>query len=175
MDLNEERYLFPTGDGRIGRRVTKIGFESVGREREMDQATMEFWQNHSLPFLEMAVRTDRRQVVQNADGYAKLSRECGDTMEIFLVIRNGRIHSAAFETDGCLFAVVCANAAVNLVEGKNLQEAQQLAPGDIVSYLETLPPEETHCAEQAVHVLRLAIADARDNERQPWKKFYPRR
>jgi nitrogen fixation protein NifU and related proteins len=141
----------------------------------MDQATMNFWQSHSLQFLEMAVRTDRRQVVNNADGYAKLSRECGDTMEIFLVVRSGRIQSAAFETDGCLYAVVCANAAVNLVEGKSLQEAQQLAPGDIVNYLETLPSEETHCAEQAIQALRLALADARENERQPWKKFYTRR
>ena len=140
----------------------------------MQQANAEFWQNHSLPFLEMALRTDRRQVLQNADGYGKASRECGDTMEIFLVIRNGRIQSAAFETDGCLYAVVCANAAVHLVEGKTLQEALALAPETVVDYLETLPPEETHCAEQAIHVLRLAIADARENERQPWKKFYPR-
>jgi nitrogen fixation NifU-like protein len=141
----------------------------------MDQATMEFWQNHSLPFLEMATRTDRRQVLSNADGYGKLSRECGDTMEIFLVVRNGRIHSAAFETDGCIYALVCVNTTVHLAEGMMLQEALQLAPESVVSYLETLPPEETHCAEQAVHVLRLAIADARDNERQPWKKFYTRR
>lgn len=141
----------------------------------MDQATMNFWQSHSLPFLEMAMRTDRRQVLQNADGYGKMSRECGDTVEVFLMVRNGRIHSAAFETDGCLYALVCANATVCLAEGKTLEEALELTPEMVASYLETLPPEENHCAEQAVQVLRLAILDARANERQPWKKFYPRR
>jgi len=141
----------------------------------MDQATIDFWRNHSLQFLEMALRTDTREVLRNADGYARTARECGDTVEIFLVVRNGRIHSASFETDGCLFAVVCANAAVHLVQGKTLQEALALSPENIVDYLQTLPPEENHCAEQAIQVLRLAIADARENERQPWKKFYTRR
>lgn len=141
----------------------------------MDQAAMNFWQHHSLQFLEMAVRTDRRQVLKNADGYGVLSRECGDTMEIFLVVRNGRIHSTAFETDGCLYALVCANTVAGLAEGKTLAEAMELTPESVVNHLETLPEEETHCAEQAIHVLRLAILDARDNERQPWKKFYTRR
>jgi nitrogen fixation NifU-like protein len=141
----------------------------------MDQATIDFWQNHSLQFLEMALRTDRRQVLRDADGYGRLSRECGDTVEIFLMVRNGRIRSAAFETDGCLFAVVCANTVAHLVEGKTLQGALALAPESVIDYLETLPPEESHCAEQAIQVLRLAIADARENERQPWKKFYARR
>jgi nitrogen fixation NifU-like protein len=131
----------------------------------MDQATIDFWQNQSLPFLEMALRTDKREILRNADGYAKTARECGDTVEI----------SASFETDGCLFAVVCANAAVHLVQGKTLQEGLALSPENIVAYLETLPSEEYHCAEQAIQVLRLAIADARENERQPWKKFYARR
>jgi nitrogen fixation protein NifU and related proteins len=141
----------------------------------MDQTTVDFWQNHSLRFLEMAVRTDRREVLRNADGCGKGTRECGDTVEVFLVVRNGRIQTASFETNGCLYALVCANAAVHLAQGKTLQEAMGLTPESVVSYLETLPPEENHCAELAIRVLRLAIADARENERQPWKKFYPRR
>jgi nitrogen fixation protein NifU and related proteins len=141
----------------------------------MDQANLDFWQNHSLRFLEMAARTDRREVLRNADGYGRTTRECGDTVEIFLVVRHGRIQSASFETNGCLYAVVCANAAVHLVQGKTLMEAMTLTPESLFDYLETLPAEEYHCTEQAIQVLRLAVADARENERQPWKKFYPRR
>ncbi len=141
----------------------------------MDQATIDFWQNQSLHFLEMALRTDKRRVLRDADGFGRLSRECGDTVEIFLMVRNGFIRSAAFETDGCLFAVVCANTVAHLVEGKTLQEALALVPENVVDYLETLPPAEHHCAEQAIQTLRLAIADARENERQPWRKFYARR
>ncbi len=141
----------------------------------MEQAALEFWKNHSMRFIEMAVRTDKRVVLNNADGYGMATRECGDTVEIYLVVRDGRIHSASFETNGCLYAIVCANAAVHLSLGKTLLEAMALTPEHILDYLETLPPEENHCAEQAIEVLRLAIADARENERQPWKKFYARR
>jgi nitrogen fixation NifU-like protein len=141
----------------------------------MEQAALEFWKNHSMRFIEMAVRTDKRVVLNNADGYGMATRECGDTVEIYLVVRDGRIHSASFETNGCLYAIVCANAAVHLSLGKTLLEAMALTPEHILDYLETLPPEENHCAEQAIQVLRLAIADARENERQPWKKFYARR
>jgi nitrogen fixation protein NifU and related proteins len=141
----------------------------------MEQAAVEFWQNHSLHFLEMAVRSEKRQVLKTADGYGSASRECGDDVEISLVLRNGRIQSASFETNGCLYAVVSANAVVHLVEGKTLQEALELTPETVFDFLETLPPEEMHCIELALHVLHLAIADARENERQPWKKFYARR
>jgi nitrogen fixation NifU-like protein len=141
----------------------------------MEQAALEFWQNHSMRFIEMAVRTDKRAVLDNADGFGRTTRECGDTVEIYLVMRTGRIHSASFETNGCLYAIVCANAAVHLALGKTLLEAMALTPENILDYLETLPREESHCADQAIQVLRLAIADARENERQPWKKFYARR
>lgn len=87
----------------------------------------------------------------------------------------GGSQSAAFETNGCVYALVCANATVCLAEGKTLEEALALTPEMVVAYLETLPPEETHCAEQAIQVLRLAILDARATEGQPWRKFYPRR
>ena len=141
----------------------------------MDQASLDFWRNHSLRFLEMAAQAERREVLRHPDGYGKATRECGDTVEIFLVVRNGRIQSASFETDGCLYSVVCANAAVHLALGKTLAQATALTPKTLFDYLETLPSEEFHCTEQAIQVLRLAVADARENDRHPWKKCYPRR
>lgn len=174
-DRDQRRVGFPNRQGHGWAAWEKERIAEGMTGSEMDQATMNFWQNHSLSFLEMATRTDRRQVLQNADGHGKLSRECGDTVEIFLAVRNGRIQSAAFETNGCVYALVCANATVCLAEGKTLEEALALTPEMVVAYLETLPPEETHCAEQAIQVLRLAILDARATEGQPWRKFYPRR
>lgn len=138
----------------------------------MDRQSAEFWRNHSVKFLEMVLRTDRRETVSHADGYGRKTRECGDTVEIYLVVNGGRIRSASFQSNGCLYAVACANAVVHLVEGRTLDEAWQLSPEEVVAYLETLPPEETHCAEHAVDTLRLALVDVRENERQPWRKYY---
>ena len=138
----------------------------------MDEKSLEFWRNHSLKFLEMVLSTDRRGVLENADGYGKQVRECGDTVETYLTVRDGRIKSAYFATDGCLYSVACANATVHLVEGKTIQEAMAVTPEVIMAYLETLPPEEEHCAELAARSLHLALADSMENERHPWKKFY---
>ncbi|HOI94390.1 MAG TPA: iron-sulfur cluster assembly scaffold protein [Syntrophobacter fumaroxidans] len=141
----------------------------------MDDKTLDFWRNHSVRFLEMALTDHYREVPANPDGYARVVRECGDTVEMFLMVRDGKIRTASFETNGCIYSVACANTAVHLASGLTPEEARRITPDQIVEFLETLPPEEEHCAEQAVKALRLALADARDGERQPWKKYYQRR
>ena len=139
----------------------------------MDQSSVSFWQNHSIRFLEMALQADRREVLSSPDGYARVGREeCGDSLEIYLMVRDGTIRAASFETNGCLYVVACANTVTFLAEGKTFAEAQKIVPEDIMAYLETLPEEEAHCAELAVAGLRTAIADAREIDRSPWKKAY---
>ena len=138
----------------------------------MDQESMDFWQQHSIKFLEMALTADRREVLKNPDGYGKRTRECGDTIELFLTVRGGRIVNACFETNGCIYSVACANAVIRLVEGKSIQEAWTVTPEMIADYLETLPGKEFHCAQLAVQALFLALANCQQNERNPWKKFY---
>lgn len=141
----------------------------------MDQSSMDFWQNHSLCFLNMVFRTEKRETLTHPDGYGKRSRECGDTMEIFLIVRDGKIQSASFETNGCLYSLACANAVVHLAEGKTVEEAWDVTEQNIVDYLETLPPAERHCAELAARTLHLALANAHETQRNPWKKFYQMR
>ena len=141
----------------------------------MDQTTAEFWENHSVRFLQMVVGTDKRGSIDNADGYGNAGRECGDSLEIFLNVEDDTIRSAYFETDGCFYTVACGNAVVHLVEDRTVEEALALTTSDIVEYLETLPEAEIHCAEMAIRSLRLALADLRENDRRPWKKLYRKR
>lgn len=141
----------------------------------MDQSVLEFWQQHSERFLKMVFQSGKREILLHPDGYGKATRECGDAVEVFLVIRNGRIRGACFQTHGCIYSVACANAVVHLVEGKTVEEAWALSPHMIVEYLETLPKAEYHCAVLAVRALHDALMDNREVEKHPWKKFYPRR
>ena len=53
----------------------------------MTAKEFDFWQDHSLHYLEMAFRHDRRERLQNPDGYGKRTEECGDTVEMFLCNR----------------------------------------------------------------------------------------
>lgn len=138
----------------------------------MDQKKFDFWQDHSLHYLEMAFRNDRREIVKHPDGYGKRTGDCGDTVEMYLSIRNGRIQSVSYETDGCMSTNACANAVAELIEGKDVGSAWELTPEDVMKYLETLPPENTHCAELAVGAMYRALRNFLEFKRDPWKKLY---
>lgn len=134
-----------------------------------------FWQDHSERFLEMALRTDRMEILENPDGHGKKTGECGDSVEFFILTdADGTISRVSFLVNGCLNTVACANAVCELVEGKSLGEAWDLTPEQVVEYLETLPQREHHCAELAIGALYLGIADLERKKREPWKKLYGR-
>jgi nitrogen fixation NifU-like protein len=84
----------------------------------METMEFDFWQGHSLHYLEMASRNDRRERIDHPDGYGKRTGECGDTVEMYLTIDNGRIRSVSYETNGCMNTNACANTVAELAEGK---------------------------------------------------------
>jgi len=139
---------------------------------EKVQKHFDFWQAHSLRYLEMAFRNDRRGVIANPDGYGKRTGDCTDTVEIYLTVRDGRIQSVSYETNGCINTNACANTVAELVEGKDVASAWELTPDDVINYLETLPPQNTHCAELAAGALYRALINLQDNQRHTWKKPY---
>jgi nitrogen fixation NifU-like protein len=126
-----------------------------------NEKTFDFWQDHSLRFLEMAYKADRREHLENPDGFGTRTGECGDTVSFYLTIEGGRIQSASFQLNGCLNTAACANTVGELVEGKTLEEAWAITPEDVMDYLETLPRDHAHCAELAVGAFYLALADSR--------------
>jgi nitrogen fixation NifU-like protein len=141
----------------------------------MTEKKFDFWRDHSLHYLEMAFRYDRRERLQNPDGYGKRTGECGDTVEMFLHIQNGRIQSVSFDTDGCINTNSCANTVSHLVEGKIIEEAWGITPEDVTEFLETLPKDNIHCAELAVGAFYLALVNYREHQRDSWKTPYQRK
>ncbi len=133
---------------------------------------IDFWQEHSLKFLEMAFRTDRHETIEAADGRGGRTGDCGDTVTFYLTVKDDRIHRVSFMPEGCMHTNACANAAAELVEGKTLTEAWEISPEKVAAFLETLPEDHFHCAELAVGALYLALADCRETRRAAWKKLY---
>lgn len=125
----------------------------------MSEETQDFWQDHSLEFLEMAFGQKNRERLSNPDGYGKNTGDCGDTVEIFLMMEGESINYAAFDFDGCMNTAASANTVVNMVTGKTLTEAWEISPENVIAYLQTLPEESEHCAELAVGALYQAISD----------------
>jgi len=126
----------------------------------MSEEGFDFFQGHSMRYLEMAFRTDRRERLENPDAYGKRTGVCGDTVEFFLALRNDFISKVSYEIDGCMNTNACANAVAEMVEGKPVEDAWDVTPEKLILFLETLPPQSYHCAELAVGALYLALSDA---------------
>ena len=137
-----------------------------------EKETSDFWQDHSLTFLEMAFRTDRRERLEKTDGYGKKTGDCGDTVEFFMNLDGDTISILAYDINGCLNTNACCNSVISLVEGKAVDEAWEVTPEQVAGFLESLPQDHFHCAELVVGTLYLALANARENRHSPWKKIY---
>ena len=120
----------------------------------------------------MAFQHDKRERPENSDGYGRNTGVCGDIIEMFLLIRNGRIHAVSFDTNGCINTNACCNTVALLAEGKPVEKAWGVTPQKIIDYLETLSPENYHCAELAAGAFYLALSNYQENRRDPWKKLY---
>lgn len=138
----------------------------------MSTEASEFWQSHSMKFLECAFRTDRQERLEHPDGHGKKAGDCGDTVEFFLMVLDNRIKTISYDINGCVNTNAAANAVIDLVQDKNLDQAWEISPEDVADYLQSLPEDHFHCAELAVGALYLALANARDIKKSPWKKLY---
>ena len=125
----------------------------------MKESTNNFWQHHSVHYLEMALDGSRHERVIYPDARGKKTGDCGDSIEFFLSVKNNRIQNISFETDGCLNTNACANTVAFMCEGKRIEEAWEVTPEMVIEYLETLPSHESHCAELAVGAFYLSLAD----------------
>lgn len=134
--------------------------------------TSDFWQHHALAFLEMAFSSDRRERLERPDGYGKKAGDCGDTVEFFLTLDGDTISALAYDIEGCLNTNACCNAVISLATGRKLDAAWEITPEQVAGLLESLPEDHFHCAELVVGTFYLALANARENRRNPWKKHY---
>ncbi len=109
------------------------------------------------------------------DGYAHVTGDCGDSMEVFLGIQDRRIREARFDTLGCGFTLACGSVAMEKAEGKTIAEAMRIEAAEIAQALGGLPDTHEHCAELAVETLKKAVQDYLFRGKEPWKKLYRNR
>jgi nitrogen fixation NifU-like protein len=113
--------------------------------------------------------------IENPDGYASVKGPCGDTMEMFIKMKNDRISECGFQTDGCGTTIVCGSVATTLTQDKTFIEALAGVSADVIlKRVGGLPASDVHCAELAAETLRRALADYLCQKQSPWKKRYRR-
>jgi nitrogen fixation NifU-like protein len=87
---------------------------------------------------------------------------CGDTMEVYLRLKEERIEEASFVTDGCGPTVACGSMLTTMVQGMSLEEVSEVRPKDLLEALDGLPEERhslcriggEHAAERALELAR---------------------
>jgi nitrogen fixation NifU-like protein len=92
-----------------------------------------------------------------ADSHGKVRGSCGDTMEIFLKIKDDKIVDATFITDGCGPSIVCGSTVTELVKGRHTRDAVEINAEKILDELGGLPEADQHCAKLAADTLHDAI------------------
>ncbi len=95
--------------------------------------------------------------ISDPDGYAKFTGPCGDTVEIFLRLKNGQIEDIRYTTDGCLTSHAAVSAATEMAKGKSPRECLKISQGAILDHLEGLPESDQHCALLASITLHKAL------------------
>ncbi|OQY02134.1 MAG: iron-sulfur cluster assembly scaffold protein [Desulfobacteraceae bacterium 4572_130] len=112
----------------------------------LGEAGFERWQNPKY-----------RGKIENHDVHVKVTGACGDTMEIFFKIDNGKILDASYITDGCGASNVCGSFAAELAINKKIEDIADITEKDILAKLGNLPDKEQHCATLAAGTLHEAL------------------
>lgn len=95
--------------------------------------------------------------LSDADQVTELTGPCGDTMKVYLKLKEGRIQDAKIQVLGCPGAVASAMVAMDLAKGRTVEEAMEIKDRDIFRVLEELPEQKTHCVRLAVKTLEKAL------------------
>lgn len=105
--------------------------------------------------------------VESPDGKARITGQCGDTMEIYLRFKGDHVVESAYWTDGCAFSLNCVYAATELAKGKTPDEILEIDTDLVQKSIGGLPLDHIHCAKLSVETLHSAIDDYMKKQRNP--------
>lgn len=128
-----------------------------------EQTGAEVWKrlfgDCSDTFLDHAYEPRNVGEVENADVSVSYTGPCGDTIQVSLQERDGRIQKIRFLPDGCEGTLACGSAMTVLAMGKTLAEAAGITASAIKVFLDGLSKEHEHCAALAATALHQALAE----------------
>jgi len=143
--------------------------------KELEQAVVEDMKKvYSEKTIDHFLNPRNLAEIPAPDGFARVTGPCGDTMEICLKVRDGRVTDASFWTDGCGPSIASGSVVTEMAKGTNIGEAQRISQHDVLAALDGLPEESEHCALLAASTLREAIKNYLAFKREPWKRAYQR-
>ena len=97
--------------------------------------------------------------MEDADATAKVTGNCGDTMELALRFAGDTVCKTRHWTDGCSVSNQCIEAAAMIASGKTIQELSKINMMDIMEITGHLPDSHLHCAQLAETTLQMAVRE----------------
>ena len=97
--------------------------------------------------------------MENPAGHARVTGECGDTMEIYLKFKNNRISDASYFTNGCASSAVAGSFAAELTLGRDPDEITDITEKTVLDTIGRLPEKDLHCANLAAQTVQEALSN----------------
>ncbi|TET77121.1 MAG: iron-sulfur cluster assembly scaffold protein [Dehalococcoidia bacterium] len=144
-------------------------------DKALEEIQKELWSDYTETVIDYAQHPRNVGSIPNADGFASVTGPCGDTMEIWLKVMDGKVKDAKFWTDGCGTTIAAGSMITEMTHGKSLAGASKITQKDVLDALGGLPEESLHCALLAANTLKGAIKDYLAYKNEPWKRAYRRR
>jgi len=123
-------------------------------------------------FLTHALTPANVGYLPNPEGQARSKGSCGDSLELYLRIKDGRVSDTRFMPEGCVHTIACGSALTTLIKGCSIEDAAKVDAKEIDEALGGLPRDHQHCAALAATALRSALRDYFEKTKQPWKRIY---
>lgn len=98
--------------------------------------------------------------MENPSGLGKAENPvCGDMMELYIRVEEGKILDAKFKTYGCGAAIAASSMVTEMLRGKTIDEALEISNEAVADALGGLPRAKMHCSVLAEDAIRAAIQD----------------
>lgn len=94
-----------------------------------------------------------------ANGEGSSTGQCGDTITIFLQIKDDTVRDAGFQTDGCGSSQLSGSMAAELALNQKCEDLTAITGEVIRDRLGGLLKDDEHCAWLAANALHDAVGD----------------
>ena len=83
--------------------------------------------------------------------------ECSDVIEMFVKFEGNKVIDAKFKVFGCPGAVSTTDMFIDIIKGKDINEALKITEENISDVLGGLPTSHMHCSNLSMEAFRKAV------------------
>ena len=114
--------------------------------------------SYSEKLIDYGTNPENARPLEKHDGYGRISADdCGDVVEVWLRVRDGKIEEATFQTTGCLPTCASVAAATTLARGRHVRDCLKITQSAIIEELGGMPEQDHHCALLAARAFQRAL------------------